>query len=350
MEAHEGRDLLPFEFLEDFLEAASKAAWLHFLRYSDLNWRGDFDPESMYRSEWMAWKRSSGLHGHERASVLLQIDVDSEPERAMLAVALAARFSIPINVMIFSERIDREKLRDMGLVVPTEYPIDDDLLKRMENRGLVEVGYHCNAVERSRYDLEVALAIFEQDVNRLRTRYPKLDSFSAHGGVPGPDSMNNYRIPIGHDQQSRLGLRWVHNGRTPRFMREYSDGGLLTRTAGIDQLSLYSFVSSFCKGHRYRILLHPQYFAPPTTPVQLGSVPRQILERPWYQSILRRYRPDEYQTLPRDVRLPEKKLGRVDWFELLTNEPRSHSFGVAQGLFLRAYPGLRRRLRSGRIR
>lgn len=299
MEAHEGHGYLPFEMLADFLRAGTRRG-VRFLLYSDFEWNNDYNPDTMYRGEFQSWTKKTlarPIRWGSSLNYLLQFDIDAEPERGMYAIELCGLAGVRTNVMVFNRRVNRQRLREEREVAFTDYPLNIDLMSRLFEQGLIEIGYHCNAVEQSKWDLGAALKIFKNDVAQLRNSFPALRFFSAHGGVPGPDGKNNNSLCIDEELQSSLDLRWVHNSRSPSFSSAYSDGGFSNRSRPASRLDLVKFVMSTMDGTRHRILIHPQYFAYPDEPLNLQNVPPQVLASGWYQEIIHHYRPSESSRL-----------------------------------------------------
>ena len=165
--------------------------------------------------------------------------------------------------MVFNRRFDRHRYQETGEVACTEYPVDDDLLRRAQDAGFV-VGYHQNAYERSGYDETKAKRIFEQDVATLRGRGFDIRFFSPHGGAYGPGRLNNHSLPV--PQSLARDIRWVANISGKRLDPKGRD--------------LRAFVRSWRPGWRYRVLLHPQYYRTPWT------VSENLSGTSWYKGIL----------------------------------------------------------------
>ena len=122
-----------------------------------------------------------------------------------------------------------------------------------------------------------ALKVFDQDVRQLSERFP-IKFFSAHGGVPDPNGLNNRDMPFHESWQRKL--RWVHNGHSPHFALQFSDGGHHSPDRDPAKRDLRDFVRSFKPGKRYRVLLHPQYYSnnPVPSPRYTGTA--------WYDELM----------------------------------------------------------------
>jgi hypothetical protein len=153
------------------------------------------------------------------------------------------------------------------------------LLERLESQGFV-IGYHANAFEQAKFDRAKAEGIFRRDVEELNRKL-RIRYFSAHGGTPGPDGLNNRDFPPPVDIAERL--IWVHNGKTPWFSQNYSDGGINSPHRDPTKRDLRDFVRQWCPGGRYRVLTHPQYYHDPC-----GRSPR-LSGAAWYEEVLDAY-------------------------------------------------------------
>ena len=72
-------------------------------------------------------------------------------------------------------------------------------------------------------------------------------------------------------------LKWVHNGMSPYFDGNYSDGGINSMKRDPAKRDLRDFVKTLKRGRRYRILTHPQYYHSPC-----GRSPR-LSGTGWYE-------------------------------------------------------------------
>lgn len=247
---------IPVQFLLEFLEFLhARPERFRIITYDDLAFGSDWDWENQYPNEFRNWRKTGG-ESPEVAHVLLQHDLDSSPQRAWPIIEREMELGIPSNIMVFNRRYDRKVLKTEGILSQTEYPLDDELLKRAQSVGFV-VGYHTNAVEQSLGDLSLAENRFLDDVTALRERF-RVRYFSPHGGVPQQGGVNNHDIRV--TSREKVGLRWVHNRFGPRFHGNYSDGGINNPQRPLAERDLRKFVRSMKPGRRYRILTHPQYY------------------------------------------------------------------------------------------
>lgn len=262
----------PLGFFTAFLDfLAANRDRLEPITYADFDWGDDYNGEASYPQEGARWLGpskdlktgwlglSKDLKAAGRAQVLIQHDIDTWPHRTNAVVEAEREREIRSSVMIFRRRVDRRRLVREGELALTEYPIDDDLLQAAEDEGFV-IGYHFNAMEHALWNQRRAREIFAEDLSALRQRYA-IDFVSAHGGVVGPDGSNN-RDLVPPDLRA-LGVRWVHNGQSPRFTANYSDGALNSTKLDPAGRDLRDFMRRLRPGGRYRVLLHPQYYSDP---------------------------------------------------------------------------------------
>lgn len=285
----------PFLFIDGFLRfLADNRNKLDLITYADLEWHEDIDGEGRYPDERRRWQTTATkLEEEGRAQVLLQHDVDARPHRTTAVVARELELGVPSSIMVFNRRVDRRHLKRTGVLRYTEYELDEELLKRAEAGGSI-IGYHFNAMEQAEWEPGAAQAVFDRDLAELRTRY-RIDFVSAHGGVRSPDGLKNRDLPTG--RMAANGVRWVHNGCTPRFTNNYSDGGLNGTKIDPVRRDLRDFTRSIQPGGRYRILLHPQYYATPWEPAP------GLEGSPWYDRLLTEHAADPAFDSWQDVRL-----------------------------------------------
>ena len=278
-----------FKFIED------NSSDLQVLTYADFPWGNDNNYEAGYPNERKRWQASlrSGELDPNKAYLVIQYDVDSRPERTFGLLRAPEHLAVPANIMIFNKRVDRRRLKNFGEVGLTDYEIDEDCLRDYEKRGFV-VGYHTNAHERAKFDLDKALDIFDADARDLSGRFD-IQFFSAHGGVPGPDGRNNRDLPFHSDWINKL--KWVHNGHSPFFDRQFSDGGHNSPKRDPEKRDLRDFIRSVRPGERCRILLHPQYYD------VLPKLSPRFAETRWYRELLETSECDVETSLWADVKL-----------------------------------------------
>jgi hypothetical protein len=254
------------------------SASISVLTYDDFAWDGDFDFASNYLNERTAWKAGlkSGRFDKSKAHVVVQYDVDTAPHRTLALLRHDAHRGMPANVMIFNRRIDRKKMRTAGELKFTPYIIDERFLRALQEERFV-VGYHTNAFELGLHDETRALEAFDADASALNKKFG-LKYFSAHGGVPDSGGRNNCDLPFHHAWASKL--RWVHNGHSPYFDGQFSDGGHNSLNRNPAARDMRALVGRFRPGCRYRILLHPQYYSDVVNPSKRFS------GTPWYEEVL----------------------------------------------------------------
>jgi hypothetical protein len=268
----------PLRFLTDMLDwLRAHDDRLEIITYDDLFFGNDWDAASGYPDEKKRFLNySEKLKRRNKAQVLIQHDVDSRPERSMAVIAEERAREVFSSTLIFNRRVDRRLLKTTGELAFTDYELDDALLRAASTDGFL-IGYHCNAMEQALWDPTKARQILLDDLRDLSGRFP-MRFFTAHGGVAGPDGLNNNQV----DPTLALeaGYRWVHNGCTPFFTAQYSDGGLNSPKRDPKGRDLRDFISRWEPGGRYRILLHPQYYSEPyQQSARLGGTA-------WYDQLL----------------------------------------------------------------
>ncbi len=275
---------MPVAYLNGFLQFLHRHRdVVELLTYERFHWASDdYDPATMYKAEHAAWRAwLAGAPERQRKIYLnLQLDVDGYPECTNRLLERMRALGIRCNVMIFNKHVSRRLLSSTNEIVPEEYPIDYALLQQNSPDPFV-VGYHTNAVERGRYEMPRALELFEEDVVELRQSFPHLRFFSPHGGVPGPDRLNNNGIDIGEELQRRLNVRWVHNRRYPAHAANYTDGAINSGRRPQEDYQFETFVRKWRPGRRYQMLIHPHHYGDARRP---GSV---FSGSPWYENLWR---------------------------------------------------------------
>ncbi len=272
---------IPFGYHTDFINyLADNPGLFKIITYKDLKWQYGDSADSFYPAEKRAWDMAmrSGELDDSKIYVLIQHDVDSQPQRTMDLVRHEALRGVASNVMVFNRRVDRRHFISTGEMNYTPYDLDFDLLKEVQQQGFV-IGYHMNAYEQAKYDAALACQIFLEDVKAL-SHHVDIEYFSAHGGSPGPGQINNRDLDTSNLVTS---LTWVHNGKTPVFDLNYSDGGINSMKRDPAKRDLRDFVKLWSRGKRYRVLTHPQYYADPA-----GRSPR-LTGTPWYEEVLGLY-------------------------------------------------------------
>lgn len=268
----------PQEFFVDFLRfLRQNDDVIQVITYDDLPWEEDYDYEKSYIDEYKRWKKQADP---EKIYVLLQHDVDSSPYRSMAILKEEEKLGIPSNSMIFNKRINRRHLKKTGELLYTEYDLDFELMKRLQDEHGFVFGYHNNAFEQSLYDDQLAEEIFIKDVEELRKKL-QIKYFSPHGGAASPDGKNNKDMDL--PEKLKNEIRWVANRFTVRFDGVYSDGGINSANRDPKKRDLRDFVRTWKRGKRYRVLTHPQYYHTPCEPS-----PR-MKGTEWYDDLLLHY-------------------------------------------------------------
>lgn len=273
---------IPFGYHADFIDLISDNPDIfQVITYKDLKWQDGDSADSFYPAEKHAWDKAirTGELDDSKIYVLIQHDVDSQPQRTMSLLKYEAQKGVPTNVMIFNRRVNRRFYISSGKIEFTDYSLDFDLLRKLQQQGFV-IAYHMNAFEQSGYNQNLAMEFFRADIDELRKNDFDIKFFSAHGGAPGPNNLNNRDINLEGIEKE---LIWVHNGKTPIFDNNYSDGGLNSLSRDPARRDLRDFVKKWKPGKRYRVLTHPQYYH-----VTVKSSKR-MSEASWYRDVLHAY-------------------------------------------------------------
>lgn len=242
---------LPFKYLTDLL------SWLKNENYQFITYENIFNNKflSDYSIEFQNWIKNN----KDKKSILLHYDVDANPSVTMNLIKIHIKEKIPATVMIFNKKIFDWKLKKNNILEYDEnYIIDFDLLKKFEKVG-GQIGYHCNAYDRSMCNETEALKIFERDISDLRRRGLKINYFSMHGGKVSKDGKSNSTLNV-HKLSKKLGLSWVHNGNSPYFHLNFADGGASNINYINECNDLLDLILATNNSNRTRILLHPQYY------------------------------------------------------------------------------------------
>ena len=300
----------PLEFFVEFLSYLKNNSQIEIITYADMAWCPVEKSETIYQAEQKNWQKKlrEGSRDPDKIYVLIQHDVDSRPERSMKVVEEEIALGVPSNVMIFNRRHDRKLLKNDTRLQYTDYELDTELLTRAEQEHGFVIGYHCNAYEQALYNLDDAQQRMIDDIAELRKNF-QIDFWSAHGGVPGENGINNNKIVV-PDDLMRESI-WVHNGATPVFDGNYSDGGLNNKTRDPRKRSLSEFAAGWKPGKRYRILTHPQYY---NSPPQYNE---WLATAQWYRDMFEVY----------------KLSGTGGWISPATHSKVGSSRNAKRGLF-----------------
>jgi len=260
-----------------------------FSESDDYNYREGYPTE---KSQWLNGIKANKIDA-SKAYVLLQYDIDSQPQRTMDLLNHPSHENVPANIMRFAQRVDRRLLKTTDKLEYTEYPLDTELLNRLCKKRFL-VGYHSNCYERSHHDNTLAPQILEQDIQSLQKEHD-ISFYTAHGGIPCQNKKNNRDvIPL---EKTAEQVRWVHNGATPFFNKQFSDGGHNSPLRDPIDRDLRDFIRNIEPGGRYRILIHPQYYA------NNFSLSKRYSGTSWYDSMAQETQNNEIYDSWQDVKL-----------------------------------------------
>lgn len=283
--------VLPSGYYRDFLEILQEYRGLvAVISYDALPWGNDYDYAKSYPREWRRWQAEARSG---QITIVIQHDVDSVPARSWLASEQEEQLGIPSCFMIFHRRLNRKWYEASGELRVTEYEVEWDRLRRLEQKGWC-IGYHSNALDQARFDDALAREIFLRDVAALRTQ-AGIRYFSPHGGLRSPEGRTNNQLRP--PDLKRLGLRWVQNGASPRFHGHWSDGGLRSTKVDPESRDLRQFLLRMELGKRYRVLTHPQYYDE-----EFDGTGWSIAATDWYREIESSYRAGRGREAWDDVR------------------------------------------------
>jgi|ETNmetMinimDraft_21_1059911.scaffolds.fasta_scaffold00524_12 hypothetical protein len=271
----------PAKYLDSFLAMLMDPANnIEVLTYSDLNFGGDDDYENYYPGERKIWEESlsSGERDPEKIYVFIQHDVDSAPERTNRLLEFQRKIGLRSNVMIFNRLVNRSLLQRNNELAFLDYGIDLPFYLDLQKQGWV-FGYHSNAYEQSKFDVNLAGQVFIEDVRELRSKGLDIEFFCPHGGVRDSEGRSNSYFGMPDEMKGEL--KWVLNKHTIRFDGSFSDGGFKTRDDW-EYLDIRKFLRSWRPGKRYRILFHPQYYDDNFTPF------KPMLSCNWYRRMAAR--------------------------------------------------------------
>ena len=244
----------PFSYIYSLLTQLKMCQNIRFLTYQDLPFPKNFKINSedslkeFYRLEWLAYNKIN--KDKKYIDIVLMHDCDSEPLQTSLIVNVEAKLGIKSTTSLFAKwKIDNSLV---------SYPINFHLLVEAQSKGIV-FSYHCNAYENSNYNKNFVGKLFDEDVKYLRKKGLRINFYSAHGGKPCSDGINNnsFFYPI----ITKSKLISTHNKYAPSGNR-FSDGGLHRRLLKADSSTdLRDFlIQKIDVNKRFFILLHPQYY------------------------------------------------------------------------------------------
>lgn len=244
---------LPLSFYECFLRTLIAQDNVEFITYNDLMWDDDRNYRKGYPEEWKRWQAAlrDGRRSREKFYILLQHDTDTGPVDTLRMADVELRLGIRSSIMTF---VRWRRGRPHKNIMP--YPIDWNGLKKLEACDFC-IGYHCNAMHNANFDPALAHDFFREELETLSGKFD-LKFFSAHGGKKGPNGEINNSLDYPANYPTNV--RWVHNRFSPRFDRDYSDGGVRLRLArGDETTDLRAWLQTLNPG-RHRILIHPQIY------------------------------------------------------------------------------------------
>lgn len=198
--------------------------------------------------------------------VIMQHDADRQPYKTIEMMQREAALGVVSSNYFFRKR----NVWDDDL---ESYDLDTDVFAELERAGF-EIGYHLNAYELAGYDLAEARRIVQEDVAWFKDAV-NLRSYVPHGGVPGPQGLDNHHFP----QEAPLdGLMWAHNGCGPLKDDSWSDGNIGFESV-VDPRSVAKTAPD---GARIHFLMHPQYYGTKLSPFWLD---KPIAQQPWWRAL-----------------------------------------------------------------
>ena len=161
--------VFPLTYLTGFLDfLVANRDTIEVITYADLPWGDDVDYEGHYPDERRAWV---ARRNPTKICVVLQHDVDTSPARTLRVLAEEDARGLRSCPMVFAQRHNRKPLRAERRLEFTDYEIEPAYLRRLADERGFSIGYHCNAVEQSLLNLEVAAERFRSDLAALRQRF-----------------------------------------------------------------------------------------------------------------------------------------------------------------------------------
>jgi len=279
---------MPLSFVSQWLNEISDQERFKIITYNSLNLvplqENDFNLAA--KKEYKEWIKNLTNEDSKKIHLLIQYDVDAYPERTKKLLQVNEKYGIPANIMIFHECHSREKLKKYNKLELIDYEIDYEYLKYLETKGFV-IGYHFNGYERALFNIDLTSKVFIEDVQELRKHFD-IKYFSPHGGVKDMQGKTNPHCVI-IPPKIMKSIFWVHNGKSVKFAKTYSDGGITAKLGEYKPLkerSLIDFMKNMEPGKRYRILLHPQYY---TDNYIFSEYMAQSAE--WYYNLCTKYPP-----------------------------------------------------------
>jgi len=246
------RPSLTFDYLSGLVRWLAESDY-SIISYNDLAGVPRFGEEGEEFNRWI-----TKAEGEGKKSILLQYDVDANPDVTSRILDTHIEFKVPANVMIFARKIFDWKLKREGIIEYDDaYQLDFKKFEKFQKCGGI-VGYHCNAFDRAGGNESLALEIFEKDVEELRKNVD-IHFFSMHGGHVTKEGKCNATMKV-QTLLRKLKLTWVHNGNSVYFHRNWADGSASNPKYRNEPSDPLDFILSTAIGQRTRLLLHPQYY------------------------------------------------------------------------------------------
>jgi len=261
--------VLPSAYLTDFIRMCAERRDVRVLNYHQLPWLDDWDFQNHYPAE---YRRAFRSRPRDMIDVVIQYDVDSLPENTVQALEVHEECRVPANVML---RASRESADYHSWF----YRFGE--LFALEQFAL---GYHCNAYVDADFVRAAVVPRMLSDLQAMGTLHKlTIDFMSPHGGRRDDAGKTNVHVLADlADDPIFQKVRWVHNKYGPRFDGVFSDGGLLIPAYSANR-DLPAFVDTWKPGHRYRVLMHPQYYA------EDHKHHEHLVEQEWYQYVMSTY-------------------------------------------------------------
>lgn len=250
-----GNPNLPFGYIADFLLYLRETNHT-FLTYKGLT-RSSYLNRVKLDEEYRNWHLKNILSPNKY--VLIHYDIDANVDIMHDLIRFHVKYKIPASCTVFNKRIFDSVYKKTGKIVYDEtYNLDFLLLQDFINIGGC-VGYHCNAAERSLFNLGLAKEIIEEDLDELTKLIP-ISYFTMHGGPVGPNGLSNSTLTDIDYILRKFCISWVHNGQSLSFDYLWDDGsaGRPSYKFSIGDPALIT--SMISPGQRARFLFHPQYY------------------------------------------------------------------------------------------
>ena len=220
--------------------------------------------DSSYDEEWLRFKTRAErlprvvqwLHRKIRGVqpsfppvVLLQHDADHTPYKTVDLMEYERSLGIRSSAYFFY----KQNLSDRW----EPYTLDIHRLQSLEKIGF-EIGYHLNAYELADYDLDKAFDLIRQDLDFLQKHF-QITSFVPHGGIPGPDGINNQMIPYSGVLRQ---YQWPYHLRGLKHDYYWSDGSIGSESLQDPR----EMIRKLEHDQRMMFLMHPQYYGDELAP------------------------------------------------------------------------------------